>query len=292
MKTCHYRSVPISSNRAFTLIELLVVIGIIAILAAMLLPVLSKAKSKGQGIYCVNNTRQIMLGWRLYADDNGDFLPPNDLPYNTSFVPSESCWVVGNMNILPDATNSAIQLDDKYTLLARYGLKPPVYKCPADLSHVGTDPKVRSYSMNQAVGTQWNVPGGHAAMPEGWLTGTYNNGVNTWLTYGKLSAIVRPSPTMLWVLIDEHPDSINDTGFSVECGNVDAAAEWIDFPASYHNGACGISYADGHSEIKKWLDSRTKVPASYAWPETGINQMASPNNPDIAWLQPRSSALR
>jgi prepilin-type N-terminal cleavage/methylation domain-containing protein/prepilin-type processing-associated H-X9-DG protein len=281
-----------SGKIGFTLIELLVVIAIIAILAAMLLPALAKSKAKAQGIFCINNTKQIILGWHMYADDNGDYLPPNDLPYNSAWIPSVSCWVVGNMNVLVDSTNAAIQMDARYTLLAKYNLKPPIYKCPADLSHYGNVPRVRSYSMNQAIGTQWNVAGGHTPMPEGWLD-NYGSST-TWLTYGKSSAIGRPSPSMLWVLIDEHPDSINDAGFSVDCKDTGAAAKIIDMPGSYHNGACGIAFADGHSEIKAWQDARTKPIPSYVFPYTGIglNQIASPNNQDIAWLQARTSALR
>jgi prepilin-type processing-associated H-X9-DG protein len=94
---------------------------------------------------------------------------------------------------------------------------------------------------------------------------------------------------MLWVFIDEHPDSINNSDMAVKCDTIGANAQFIDYPASYHNGAGGLSFADGHAEIRKWLDPRTKPPILY---RSGLSGKASPNNPDIAWLQQRSSAKK
>jgi prepilin-type N-terminal cleavage/methylation domain-containing protein/prepilin-type processing-associated H-X9-DG protein len=291
-------SVAFGKKNGFTLIELLVVIAIIAILAAMLLPALAKAKQKGQGILCMNNTRQIMLAWRLYAEDNSDYLAPNDYGYQHQFTAGDANWVVGGMDAASgtDQTNTVIQNDETCSLLARYKVQAPIYKCPADMSQIRGIDRVRSISMNQAVGTQWkggnkgrNDMGGNA----GWLNGSpYDSAgsVANWLQYGKLGTISRPSPSMLWVLMDEHPDSINDTGMSVEMAQTGADARIIDFPASYHNGACGISFADGHSEIKKWLDGRTRAKATYTY--TLQLNVASPNNQDVAWLQDRTSARR
>jgi prepilin-type N-terminal cleavage/methylation domain-containing protein/prepilin-type processing-associated H-X9-DG protein len=288
--------VPVASagKTGFTLIELLVVIAIIAILAAMLMPALAKAKTKAQGISCMNNTKQILLGWKVYSDDNGDYLPPNDYPYQHQFVTGDAGWVVGGMDSGSgtDPTNAVIENDERATLLAHYNLRAPVYRCPADQSHFSDgSPKVRSYSMNQAVGTQWKGgSGGHLPMGGGWLPGSYNANQTAWRTYGKSASILFPTPSMLWVLIDEHPDSINDTGLSVECGLTGSADVIVDFPASYHNGACGLSFADGHSEIHKWLDARTKPPATYTFPSSLALGVSSPNNPDVDWLQARTSA--
>jgi prepilin-type processing-associated H-X9-DG protein len=147
--------------------------------------------------------------------------------------------------------------------------------------------------MNQAVGTQWyGGNSGHNPVGGGWLPGTYNSGQTTWRTYGKTASMILPTPSMLWVLIDEHPDSINDAGLSVECGLTGASAMIVDMPASYHDGACGLSFADGHSEIHKWLDTRTKPKATYAFPATMALNVSTPNNPDVDWLQARTSALQ
>jgi len=299
------KSIDAGTNRApvagckkngFTLIELLVVIAIIAVLAGTLVPAFARPKQKDQGIECMNNTRQIMLAWRLYADDNSDYLPPNDYPYQHQYNFGDQGWVVGGMDAGSgtDPTNTIIQNDEKASLLAHYGLRAPVYKCPTDLSQIpsGTS-RVRSLSMNQAVGTEfYGGNGGHNPVNGGWLPGTYIGSQTTWRTYGKFSSITQPGPSMLWVLIDEHPDAINDCGLSVECGLTGPNALTIDFPASNHNGGGDVSFADGHSEIHKWQDSRTKPAPTYAFPSSMVLGVPSPNNPDLAWLQQRTSALR
>lgn len=298
------------SSLGFTLIELLVVIAIIAILAALLLPALTAARLRAQGVQCMNNTHQILLGWFMYAGDNKDALPPNDYPVNGGWGSSVRNWVADSM-INPTECINTDALINKYspapgvvwqmTCLAPYLPNPKIYKCPGDPSTqkwlgggYQAVPRVRSYSMNCAVGTQWNGPGAKRGAPVtgDWLTGVQGGQNTRWLTYGKLSSITRPGPSHLWVLMDEHCDTINDPMMAVETQLTGAAAEWVDRPASYHGGACGISFADGHSEIHKWRDGRSIFPITRHAAGGSFAPKASPNNPDIAWLQERTSALK
>jgi prepilin-type N-terminal cleavage/methylation domain-containing protein/prepilin-type processing-associated H-X9-DG protein len=253
----------------FTLIELLVVIAIIAILAAMLLPVLNKAKSKAEGISCLNNLRQLQIAWTLYSDDNDGRLAEN----RGGLAGPQ--WTTGVLNWLfnPANTNTAALVAGQ---LGPYVAKNTgVFKCPADKVEASNGPRVRSISMNGFMGDVANI-----------MSNPNNPGAGVspgWRHYIKHSDITSPNPAMAWVLLDEHPGSLNDPLFSVP----ENKTTWDDTPASYHNGACGFSFADGHAEIHKWIDANTKQPVIYG-NTRAANGLASPT--DRAWIDPRSSA--
>jgi len=268
--------------RGFTLIELLVVIAIIAILAGMLLPALGKAKTKAQGISCMNNLRQLQIAFQMYPHDNRDALV---MPGNSGSEPFS--WVQGWLDFNasnPDNTNTTQLLDPKKAAFAPYMPSAAAYKCPADRSTVtirGTRySRVRSMSMSQAIGGPgaWLVPG----------TSMTDN-QKKYKIFRKESDLTAPGPSNVYVLLDEHPDSINAGGYANMMVENPNSARMIDFPSSYHNGAAGISFADGHAEIRRWVDPRTKPAPRY----NGALQLNvdSARNQDVIWLAERTTIL-
>jgi prepilin-type N-terminal cleavage/methylation domain-containing protein/prepilin-type processing-associated H-X9-DG protein len=271
--------------RGFTLIELLVVIAIIAILAALLLPALTRAKLKAQGVQCMNNHRQLSFAWRMYTEDNQDRLlyASASLPLSTYNSTWLYTWCTGKMDFNAGNTSNYDPSVDIYKspMWPYCGKNLGIWRCPADRSALNIGGvmmrRIRTMAMNAYLGGF----GGTAI-------GTGN--MTAYTLYLKYSELSRPGADRIFVFVDEREDAINYgnflqdmTGYSP---NNTAIYRFMDIPASYHGNAGGFSFADGHSEIKKWRDGRTSRPID----EGGLifdgsTPIPSSGNVDIGWLQ-------
>jgi prepilin-type N-terminal cleavage/methylation domain-containing protein/prepilin-type processing-associated H-X9-DG protein len=289
-------------KRAFTLIELLVVIAIIGILAGLLLPVFSKAKKSAQGASCLNSGKQMMLAMHLYIGDNEDFFPPN--PDDGNIIPGHN-WCGGQAGIGgAQEFNPDVLEDPTRSLLFSYlGKSSEMFRCPSDKrtgTYQGTKAGLightvnaaRTYSMNQSVGTicaafdaTHNSHSDAPSMPVNgvWLDNSFAHRRETpWHTYGKLSGITAPGPSMLWVLVDEDANGLNDAAFAVGMEK----PGWLDYPGAYHNFGCGFAFADGHSETHRWIDRTTQ----YGKGNVGSGSPDPKQWRDWQWLTARTSA--
>ncbi len=286
----------------FTLVEMLTVIVVIGILAALLLPVLSGAKKSAQGVYCMNNSRQLALAIQLYSQEYHEFYPPNPDDGNTmdgyNWCAGDVSGGIGGIPPGPQTFNPDALSNPNKSLVTPFLKNTKVFQCPADPRYGlynGNDPSLagqqvhaaRSVSMNQGVGTidaafdADPAPDNHEGPPVLSVNGPWLNGLDShrrnspYATFGKTTDFAAVSPSQIFLTLDESPWSINDAAFGVSA----AIAEWVDWPSTFHNNGCGLSFCDDHAEIHRWqtgsLNLNQKAPKK---------QPIAVDNPDWHWL--------
>jgi prepilin-type processing-associated H-X9-DG protein len=269
---------PAAVRAAFTLLELCVVLATVALLALTLLPVLASTRPNTQSIRCLNNLRQLAAAWAMYpADNNGSVM------HYTGWVGyGGDSWMDWTAN--PANTNTAPLLTN---LMGNYVRSAALFKCPADQYPGPIGPRARSVSLNGALGSSGPVaygtnPGGrrYYAKNASGVTGAVGRGVQ------KMSELNRPGPARTFLILDEHPDSINDGLYMFDPGRPQGQERWRDLPASYHNGGAGISFADGHTEMHKWIESSTLIPVLRTYyPSDPPWKLNIGISRDVEWVQ-------
>jgi prepilin-type N-terminal cleavage/methylation domain-containing protein/prepilin-type processing-associated H-X9-DG protein len=260
-----------SCPAGFTLIELLVVIAIIAILAAMLLPALTRAKMKATGVHCLGNLKQLQLAWTMYADDHNDYLVGNHWQDEANHVPNVANWVSGWLDPRQanntDNTNTLFLLDPKFGALAPYVKSPGVFRCLASRVIVRENsanyPLVRNVSMSVWMGYRslpWN---------------------SDYRAFRKKAQIVGIPVSDALVFVDERDDSIDDGEFAIDM----VVNQIVNFPAGYHGSAGGVTFADGHAEIHRWRSAELQAAQQTVESLKHEFTMVSANNVDLLWLR-------
>lgn len=287
-KTSSRADRPCAHDRGFTLVELLVVVAIIGILAGILLSALTKSKARAQGVFCLNNTRQLTIAWMVYADDHNGRLaynlgiggPPTKLssspPMSLNWANNVLDWETSNS----DNTNANKLLQSGIGPYA--GQSASVYRCPSDYvlspqqHSVGWNARVRSYSMNAMIGDAG-----------AFTQNGFNLNAPEYVQFFNAASI--PRPFNIFVFLDEHPDSINDGYFMNKADENNP--EWNDLPASYHDGAGCFSFADGHGEIHRWHNPSTR-PSSLPGAANLPIQIPAGERADYYWVISRMSIER
>jgi prepilin-type N-terminal cleavage/methylation domain-containing protein/prepilin-type processing-associated H-X9-DG protein len=266
--------------RGFTLIELLVVIAIIAILAALLLPALSRARAYAQRTRCLSNQRQLALTWMLYSSDHNELLVPNGFGSETS-IGDKRLWVLGDEHINPNHfTNTSYLVDPRFAAFADYLKGPEIYKCPADHSTVDLGgqsfPKVRSYALNGYL--SWQAP------PDDWMAIS-----SRYVNFLKSSDLGPARPADIFTFMDTAPGNLCHSAFVVALGL--NAGLYYHLPAVQHENHATVSFADGHSDIHKWRDPVTLTEARPNWIPNHFTLWAR-NSEDLQWLQEHATKLK
>lgn len=262
-------------RRAFTLIELLVVIAIIAMLAGLLLPGLARARQRAHAVLCLNNLKQLHLGWFQYAEEHGK-VPPND---DYGLGNPRHSWAGNVMSYeevvqapITESTNVAVLFQSTNGRIGPYVGAPGPYRCPSDKSYVILQGKrharVRSYSMNMFIGESTRRPDGRLRY------------------YYRMDDFTVPGPADTFVFLDEHEDSINDGYFLLAYDPTRSATGWNDVPGSRHQRGCQLAFADGHVAQYRWRDPRTVQPVTRER-KFGLNH---PNSADVRWVRDHASA--